>query len=70
MTESTSEIHLRYSQFSNTAAQKKGGVGVSFSLQNTLEALEKEMDERNSGNNYTRTHGTYRSRALSCLSPF
>lgn len=60
LTESTSEIHLRYSQFSNTAAQKSGGLAVFFSMQNNLRALEKQKDERNSGNNYTGIHGSYR----------
>lgn len=65
LAESTSEIHLRYSQFSNTAAQKSGGLAGFFGMQNNLRALEKQMHERNSGSNYTGIHGSYRSSALS-----
>lgn len=50
MTKSISEIHLKYSQFSNTGVQENSELVVFFSLQNNLRALEKQMDERNSGN--------------------
>lgn len=45
LVKTTSEIRLRYSQFSNTA----GGLVILFNMHNNLRAL----DEKNSGNNYT-----------------